>query len=194
MTDSTQTRHPTELRALSSAKLLVPDDLVAELPPEEGGDVSENAIPQWEEGDAIQLNRIERNIKNNSNHDVNDHDTKSHTSSSSSLVSPTGEHAQTHASGRSSPKMDRPAAYRPNAGPVTYKQLSFDDEHEDVLVHRMESDYALSSPSGDHASPQYWGGRDGPAPQGSWIFRKWRGLLQSICAAPIPDHDHDADH
>ncbi|KAJ3148725.1 hypothetical protein HDU89_004575 [Geranomyces variabilis] len=83
-----------------------------------------------------------------------------------------------------SPKPGIPS-YRPQAGPVVYKQLDFDDEHDDGgdIIVMGESDIDMHSPTSERG-PHDWAGREGAKERGGWFARRLWGMMQMICAAP----------
>ncbi|KAI9099735.1 hypothetical protein DFS34DRAFT_615748 [Phlyctochytrium arcticum] len=78
---------------------------------------------------------------------------------------------------------ENPPSYRPQIGPVAYKQLQLDDEHEehDIVIHQ-ESDLDIHSPNIDEPDSYSWG-RGRRAAAGGWFYQKWRGALEMMCMA-----------
>ncbi|TPX62348.1 hypothetical protein PhCBS80983_g00485 [Powellomyces hirtus] len=204
-----------ELRGLSATKLLNPDDLgVTADFSSEAGDVGEENIPNYDEpweGESLQMKGVGY-FSGKSGDNLNKRSTdeavppavvERHKSStdegrhsvedgigSSSTVAPAAEHQPSKTSSNpGSPRPSRSASYRPQAGPVVYKQLSFDDEHDDHdIVVMQESDIDVHSPS--HERPHYWGDRNEAGREGgSWISRKLWGMMQMICAAPSSNNN-----
>ncbi|KAI8815933.1 uncharacterized protein EV422DRAFT_547661 [Fimicolochytrium jonesii] len=209
---------PLELRHLTAAKLLDPDDLRIGTDfrlDGQVGDLAEESIPNYDESwdtDSVEMGHMGggggkrsartsplrgtavvasdlglRRTPNGTAGEENPNGsgpTISERTSSTVTAAPAAELAvpKTREDSLTQfPEMGRPSLYLP-PGPVAYKQLSFDDDHDDHdLVVMGESDIDIHSPNGEEIHS--WAHQNGRGGE-TWFSKQWRGMLQMICAAP----------
>lgn len=192
-----------ELRHLSATKLLEPSDILrisADL--ERDGDVGEENIPNYDNDWETDLGgrRKTRQLRekvNGSKRDTalgedednedEDHDSNQRSSitqnepvqrssreqSTKTAAAPAAEAAPKAPS--PTPQMER-APYM-SSGPVVYKQLQLDDDHDDhdIIIHD-QSDLDLHTPT--MSQQRHWGRNEG-----GWLNRRLRGIMEMFCMA-----------
>ncbi|KAJ3157464.1 hypothetical protein HDU86_003356 [Geranomyces michiganensis] len=199
-------KKPLELRHLSTTKLLDPDDLGIgqDFGADAGVDVGEESIPNYDgkwdgETDSIHGRPTAKDVvaRSSGGSIPSPSESLSHDGPPPASVAGAAEEAQRRSSSSShhsntghdagasrSRGSSRTPAYRPQAGPVVYKQLDFDDEHDDGgdIIVMGESDIDMHSPT--EGGPHDWAGREGTKEGGGWFARRLWGMMQMICAAP----------